>query len=215
MFQARPKIAIALLTAISAIGLLIIPTVAMGASSTTYRLNAGGPPLEGQPQWTRDSSERPSSYLTSPQSKTAFTNKSVDTTHSSLPTGTPSTMFMDTRNGPGRGALSYSFPVTAGDHEVRLYFAEIRTTQMALGARVMNVALENSTVLSNYDVFKAVGGHRGVMKSFTVTSDKTLDVRISATKSRPVVAGIEIVSLDTEPTPDPSMSMIITAPWPP
>jgi hypothetical protein len=207
MHQSRPKVAIALLAVLAAIGLVIVPTAAMGSSSqATYPLNAGGPALAGEPQWIRDTSRKPSVYVTSPTSRTAFTRKPVDMNHPSLRSALPPSMFMTQRNASSGGALSFAFPVSAGTYEVRLYFAEIRAKQMAPGARVMNVALENHTVLNNYDVFKAAGGHRGVMKSFTVTSDESLEIRITATQSRPMVNGLEIVSTGSAPAsvPEPS-----------
>ena len=116
-------------------------------------------------------------------------------------------MFMDVRNAPSTGALSFAFPVVQGTYQVRLYFAEIHAKQMATGARVMNVALENSAVLRNYDIFDDVGGHRGVMKSFTVTSDAMLDVTITATEGRPMVNGLEILGEnDGSPSPGPTPS---------
>ena len=206
MHQSRPKVAIALLAVLAAIGLVIVPTAAMGSSpQTSYRLNAGGTAIAGEPQWIRDTSRRPSVYVTSPTSRAAFTRKRVDTSHPSLPSATPATMFMSQRNASARRAMSYAFPVGEGTYEVRLYFAEIRAKQMAPGARVMNVSLENHTVLKNYDVFRAVGGHRGVMKSFTVSSDESLEIRITATESRPMVNGLEIVSTgdSSAPTSEP------------
>lgn len=70
--------------------------------------------------------------------------------------------------------------------------------------RVLNAALEDSNVLRNYDVFKAVGGHRGVMKSFSVNSGDMLDIRITATKGRPMVSAVEILGASDGLTPAPA-----------
>ncbi|MGH2702951.1 MAG: hypothetical protein ACRDJ2_14410, partial [Actinomycetota bacterium] len=70
MYEARPKVAIALLTALAAIGLLITPTTALGSSSpTVYRLNVGGRAIAAEPEWAPDTSSKPSVYVTSPTSK--------------------------------------------------------------------------------------------------------------------------------------------------
>jgi len=198
------KIALTIMTALSAVG-LSVPVAALNQSSATiYRLNAGGTGLAGTPQWQADTAKKPSSYVTSPSTKTAFTRLSVNTSHPSLPAGVPASMFQTQRNAPSDGSVSLAFPVESGAYEVRLFFAEVRATSMAAGSRVLDVSVEGSRVLSNYDVFQHVGGHKGVMKSFAVSSDKVLNVSVSANVGRPMLMGAEIIARDAAPTPTPT-----------
>ena len=198
------KIALSIMTALSAVG-LSVPVAALNQSSATiYRLNAGGTGLAGTPQWQADTAKKPSSYVTSPSTKTAFTRLSVNTSHPSLPAGVPASMFQTQRNAPSDGSVGLAFPVESGAYEVRLFFAEVRATSMAAGSRVLDVSVEGSRVLSNYDVFQHVGGHKGVMKSFAVSSDKVLNVSVSANVGRPMLMGAEIIARDAAPTPTPT-----------
>ncbi|MBA3291732.1 MAG: hypothetical protein H0U17_09610, partial [Actinobacteria bacterium] len=200
------KIALTIMTALSAVG-LSVPVAALNQSSATiYRLNAGGTALAGTPQWQADTAKKPSSYVTSPSTKTAFTRLSVNTSHPSLPAGVPASMFQTQRNAPSDGSVGLAFPVESGAYEVRLFFAEVRATSMAAGSRVLDVSVEGSRVLSNYDVFQHVGGHKGVMKSFAVSSDKVLNVSVSANVGRPMLMGAEIIARDEAPAPAPTPS---------
>jgi hypothetical protein len=90
--------------------------------------------------------------------------------------------------------MQWHFPVTAGSYEVRLAFAEIYEGAQSVGARVFDVAIEGTTVLDNYDVFANVGGYKGVVKSFTVSSDASLDITFGHVVENPAIKGIEILS---------------------
>ena len=83
------------------------------------------------------------------------------------------------------------FPGHAGHVRVRLYFAEIWFTSS--GARTFNVSIEGTQVLTGYDIVADVGAFTGVMKSFTVTADSSLDIVLSAVMENPKVSAIEIL----------------------
>ena len=69
---------------------------------------------------------------------------------------------MDRRPGPaelvavGARAFGFAVPVTNGAYRVRLHFVELNKT--AANARLFDVRLENSTVLSNFDIWSQAGG---------------------------------------------------------
>ena len=149
------------------------------AGAVEYRVNAGGPALTASPDWSEDSSLSPSPYGNGVQTgnRVFSTAAPIDMTHPSVPAGTPAAMLQseryDTADLP---PLTYSFPVTAGRHRVRLYFAENYTGAMAVGARVFDVTIEGQLVLDNYDVFAEVGANKAVVKTFDVQSDTTLQI---------------------------------------
>jgi hypothetical protein len=126
--------------------------------------------------------------------RTFSTASAINTSDPSVPAGTPAALFQTERWDPaGAPELQWSFPVTPGGYEVRLYFAEIYSGIQSAGARVFNVAIEGNPVLTNFDVYAAVGANKGLMKSFQVTSDSTLTIDFTHVKENPAVKGIEIL----------------------
>ena len=97
--------------------------------------------------------------------------------------------------------MEWTFPVTPGQYEVRLYFAEIYSGAWTVGKRRFDVLVEGSLVLDDYDVFAAAGANRGIMRAFTVTSDSALDVDFRQVAENPALKAIEIVAAGTPPGP--------------
>jgi len=95
------------------------------------------------------------------------------------------------------GVFTYTVPnLTAGEsYQVRLHFAEIAFRNA--GARVFNVAINGSTVLSNFDIFAtAGGGNKALVEQFTSAPDATGKITISYIKGTadvPKSSGIEII----------------------
>ncbi|MFV2066909.1 MAG: malectin domain-containing carbohydrate-binding protein, partial [Pirellulales bacterium] len=167
-----------------------------------YRVNAGGPELPGNPAWQADTAALPSTFLVAGSSgqEMSSTSQSIDLSDASIPVGTPESLFQTERWDDATGdELSLAFPVTPGTYEVRLYFAEIYDGAQASGARVFDVAIEGTTVLDNYDVFADVGGLKGVVQVFTVSSDDVLNIDFSHEVENPAIKAIEIVPVDTGP----------------
>ena len=69
---------------------------------------------------------------------------------------------------PAAPEMTWTFPVNAGQYQVKLFFAEIYFT--AAGQRTFNVTINGTQVLSNYDTVADVGPLKGVVKTFTVTA---------------------------------------------
>lgn len=173
--------------------------------AVVYRINAGGGEIVDSPAWSADSNASPSTYsnLDEGGNSSAFsTAAAIDMTSPSIPAGAPMALFQSERfDKPGGANLLWDFPVTPGEHEVRLYFAETFSGAQSPGVRVFSVQIEGVTVLDQYDVYADVGGFKGVVKSFTVTSDANLDIDFLRVLQNPAVKAIEIISLGDDPPP--------------
>ena len=134
------------------------------------------------------------------------TSAALDLSDSSLPPGIPAALFQSERYDNGEaGEMTWSFPVSPGTYEVRLYFAEIWFTTP--NSRIFGVSIEGSPVLTGYDIVADVGSMKGVAKSFVVASDSTLDVQFNRIVENPKVSAIEIL----EVTPQPAQAGVFPA----
>jgi fibronectin type 3 domain-containing protein len=92
------------------------------------------------------------------------------------------------------GVFTYTIPnLTAGSsHTVLLHFAE--TYFSAVGNRVFNVAINGTTVLSNFDIYATVGKNAALVEQFTATANSSGDIVIAFTNvtDQPLLMGIEI-----------------------
>jgi hypothetical protein len=93
------------------------------------------------------------------------------------------------------GISTYTIPgLTAGSqHTVLLHFAETYFT--AAGQRVFNVAINGTSVLSNFDIYANVGKNAALVEQFTATANSSGQIVIAftnGTADQPVVSGIEI-----------------------
>jgi hypothetical protein len=191
-----------LATAALAFGLVVLLGAPGGAGGAgpVHRVNVGGPALAATPGWSEDSQASPSPFVNTAASGNTTSSRAVaiDMTHPSLPVGTPAALFQTERYDAAGGAeMQWTFPVAAGKYEVRLYFAETYGPAQKIGGRVFNVSIEGSLVLDHYDIYLDVGGNKGVMKSFVVDSDGSLDIAFQHVVENPAVSGIEIVPVTT------------------
>ena len=94
------------------------------------------------------------------------------------------------------GVTTYTIPgMTAGSsYTVLLHFAEKYFT--ATGKRVFNVAINDTTVLSDFDIYKTAGAeYTAVEETFTATANSSGDIVIAftnGTANQPLIMGIEI-----------------------
>jgi len=169
--------------------------------ATIYAINAGGAAVAGALNWTADTQSAPSTYSNAvPTGSQIFsTGQSINLTDPSVPSGTPEAVFQSERWDPAGGSqMQWSFPVTPGSYQVRLYFSENYGGTQAPGARVFDVSIENQLVLDNYDMYADVGGYKGVVKTFQVTSDTSLDVVFGHVVENPSLKAIEISTLASQ-----------------
>jgi alkaline phosphatase D len=162
-----------------------------------YRINTGGPQIAGSPAWSADTTAAPSPFsnaTTGGNSAVGTSTAVINMTHPSIPAGTPMSIFQNERfDKAGVPNLLWDFPVTPGQYEVRLYFAETNATTSIVGGRVFDVMIEGATRLDNYDIFAEVGRNKAMVKSFIVTSDANLDIDFLRVTQNPTVTGIEIL----------------------
>src|SRR5436309_12259444 len=160
--------------AISALGTggSAVHAAAAAAPVVVYRVNAGGPALSGTPGWTADTTAAPSPYVNAAATGNTIysTTTAIDMSDASIPAGTPAALFQSERwDGPSVPEMQWNFSVTPGAYAVRLYFAELYSSAQTVGGPVFHVAIEGNPVLTNFDVYAAVGANKALMKSFQVT----------------------------------------------
>jgi N-acetylneuraminic acid mutarotase len=194
-------VALLLLSSVVLVATLSDSTEAAG--TVLYRVNSGGAAVAGSPAWSTDTKASPSPFLVA-QSATSSTASVIDMSDPSLPAGTPSEIFQAERyDAPGKSELTYAFPTTPGDYEVRLYFAEIYAPAFVAGARVFDVTVEDAVVLDNFDVFAQAGnaGNKAIMRSFVVSADDDIDIQLLHGVENPALKAIEILTGDGTPGP--------------
>ena len=132
-------------------------------------------------------------------------NRGAYSTGSSIAGTNDPTLYQTERYGLSDGVtpLTYQFTVATGTYTVNLKFAEIYYSQA--GQRVMNIAINGSTVLSNFDIVAAAGGpNTAVDRSFTVVSGGTITIQLVPVVSNLKVSAIEILPQgNTQLTEDP------------
>jgi hypothetical protein len=171
-------------------------TAAAAPGDVLHRANAGGSITSTSgPDW-----QPATDYLVTGGGETSSHGQpsSID---DSVPSGTPSQIWEAERWDPGGGdEMQYEFGVPSGQQvEVRLYFYDGYSGTSSVGDRVFDVSVEDQTV-ENFDIIEQYGDDTGAMKSFTVTSDGTIDVDFAHVTENPQINAIEIVS--TAPQPD-------------
>ncbi|MDZ7728373.1 MAG: malectin domain-containing carbohydrate-binding protein [Dehalococcoidia bacterium] len=99
-------------------------TAPVEPGSVIYRINAGGDALAGTPGWEADSGGSPSPLREHGIDVLAFPG-AIDTSHSSIPAGTPMDVFQSERYDPASGEeMQWDLPAEDGTYQVHLYFAE-------------------------------------------------------------------------------------------
>jgi len=182
-----------------ALAAVLAPVVGAGrvadAATTVYRLNAGGQ-LVGSPPWSPDTGFISGSALGTYSTSASIT---LDSSVQNVPTA----LFQTERwSADDREPMTFSLPASSGQYRVHLYFAEIWPGAFTTGARQFNVDLNGERVLTNYDIFAEVGGNRGTVKSFDVTTSDGIDVVLTHVDGRnnPKISGLRVVLLSPTPT---------------
>ncbi|MEX0289618.1 MAG: malectin, partial [Flavobacteriaceae bacterium] len=154
--------------------------------SFSLRINAGGPALTHNGEsFTADQ------YAVGGSS---YSNTSAQV----------SALYQTEHSGSAR-TFDYAIPLTNGDYDVKLHFAEIywgATGGGPLGSaqRVFDVSIEGNLVLDDYDIIADVNTETPVIKTFSVTvTDGTLNLNFDGTNAaggtdQAKVSAIEVVS---------------------
>ena len=99
------------------------------------------------------------------------------------------------------GNMTYTRPSLTPNapYTVNLHFAEIYFN--SVGAREFNVLINNTQVLTNFDIFAATGGENmAIVKSFPATANSSGQIVVQFTTgaaNNPKVSGIEILPVST------------------
>jgi hypothetical protein len=149
------------------------------AQSTVYQINCGG---------------SASSPYTADQYYSGGTARTV--TNAITTTGVTNPAPQGVYQAERYGAVTYTLPsLTAGaSYLVRLHFAELYWT--ATGKRKFNVAINNTTVLSSYDIYAATGArYKAIVREFTTTASSSGQIVIKLTNvtDNATIEGIQII----------------------
>jgi fibronectin type 3 domain-containing protein len=170
-------------------------TTLTGSSGTSIvSINADGPAVS-------DSGGGDNSFVADEDFSTGGTTYSVTNTitvPASVATiAAPAAVYQDAR----QGTVTYTIPgLTAGtSYTVRLHFAELYFS--AAGDRVFNVAINGTTVMSNFDIFAtAQAKYTAVVEQFTATANSSGDIVIAFTNGtvdQPMINGVEVLGSST------------------
>ena len=184
---------------------VIDPSVPVPAPSPwLYRINAGGPSLpslDSGPDWSGDTDG--SSPVRDGGSSAGW--DAVPAVAGSVPASTPRAVFDSERYAQSQ----WNLPVPAGTQvQVRLYFANRCGCTSAVGSRVFDVAIDGATVLDDFDIVQEAGDQTGTVRTFTVTSDGTLDIDLSNVVENALVNGIEVIDPGAATGPAPAVTAV-------
>jgi Malectin domain/Viral BACON domain len=105
------------------------------------------------------------------------------------------------------GDFSYAIPVANGAYAVMLHFAEI--IDSAPGQRVFNVAINGSTVLSNFDILTHVAPDVPLLEQFnTNATNGVVQISVTGVVGHGILNAIDVVPIAAPPPP--SLSVVTT-----
>jgi hypothetical protein len=178
-------------------GIEIVVAGAPAQPDVVYRVNANGPSivLAAGPGWMGDLDGSRSPYAFQGGQNAAGTGDAI-TPHTSVPVGTPMSIFQTERWDPADAPeMEWQFPVLSGEtYEVRLYVAETFVTSN--DERVYDVFVEGSLAFNDVDLFETYGHDVGAVLSVEVTmTDTSLDIGWVHVTENTQINGIEIIKL--------------------
>jgi hypothetical protein len=184
-------------------------TTPLGSSGTSIvSINAGGP-AESNSGGGDNSFVADEDYSTG---GTTYAVTNAITIPASVATiAAPAAVYQDAR----QGTVTYTIPgLNSGtSYTVRLHFAELYFS--AAGDRVFNVAINGTTVLTNFDIFATANANfTAVVEQFTATANSSGDIVIAftnGTKDQPMINGIEILGSSSGCSTVPSAPTGLTA----
>ncbi|MDE2019639.1 MAG: peptidoglycan-binding protein [Patescibacteria group bacterium] len=151
------------------------PVGVVSSTANSYFINAGGSAYTGSTgqYWIADAD---------------YINGWYNSSNAGIAgTGDPA-LYQTQRYG---GSFAYNFPVASGTYSVTLKFAEL--TQNSIGARVMNIAINGSMVLNNFDIYAQAGMNTALDKTFTVSAGNQISIQFTGTVGNAVVNAISVV----------------------
>lgn len=174
-------------------------TAGLGEWDLLGLINVGGENAENR--WLYDAFYADNYYSTS-------TNEVIDT--SGVSDAAPQSVYQTQNYGSGTESVSYFLPVEDGTYHVRLHWAEL--DNVASGYRVMDVYAQESLVLSDIDVFDAVGRFAAYAAEFEidVVGGSNLLIEIATqTAWRSFLSGIELYKVASG-VPSPTADVLVS-----
>lgn len=187
----HPLLAVALLLGVAIVAAAAVAPAPASAVDTPFRLNVGGGATGGF------AADNDGEYVTG--ESFTLTETDVDVKGTEL-----DDLYRSYRYYWGR--LNYAIPISPGEYEVRLHFAELWPGAFFRGSRVFNVYIGGVEADAQLDIFGLVGGRTALVRSYstTVGADGTLAIDLWAVQQNPALAGIEVLEPGAEP-PLPSL----------
>ena len=183
-------------------------TQASGSGTSIVSINAGGPAES-------NSGGGDNSFVADEDYNTGTTTYSVTNTitipASVATVAAPAAVYQSAR----QGTVTYTVPgLTAGtSYTIRLHFAELYFS--AAGDRVFNVAINGTTVLTNFDIYAtAKANYTAVVEQFTATANSSGDIVVAFTNGtidQPMINGVEVLGSSTSCSTVPSAPTGLTA----
>jgi hypothetical protein len=194
------KIVLGTFLALVVVYVLGFATTARAVAQDIVSINAGGPAES-------NSGGGDNSFVADKDYNAGTTTYAVTNTIT-IPAGVtnaaPAAVYQSAR----QGTVTYTIPgLTAGtSYTVRLHFAELYFS--AAGARVFNVAINGTTVLTNFDIYAtAKANYTAVVEQYTATANSSGQIVIAftnGTKDQPMINGVEVLGSSTGCTTVPS-----------
>ncbi|MDW3649614.1 MAG: putative Ig domain-containing protein [Bacteroidia bacterium] len=170
-----------------------------------YRVNCGGPlisSIDGGMDWGKDERSSPSSYLSSGGSNTASIHGGMNSYEASVDLSTtPTDIYKSERwDLMGGSQIEYSFPLSDGVYELRVYIGNEDNSTSTPGTRVFDISVEGSvpTLFKDIDL-SGKFGHRvgGVFIYPIIINDGSMEIKLINNIVNPLINGIEIISGDS------------------
>jgi beta-galactosidase len=160
-------------------------TTQAASGTDIVAINSGGPAVS-------NSGGGDASFIADEDFSGGGTDSSANTiTTAGVTNAAPMAVYQSER----AGTFTYIIPglVAGSTHTVLLHFAEFYWT--AAGKRVFNVAINGTTVLSNFDIYATAGANKALVEQFTATANSSGQIVITytnGTADQPKSSGIEI-----------------------
>ena len=170
------------------------PTGSNSANSQ-YFINTGGPDVIGTNGivWTGDANAGVNAFIASP-TLTYTTTQTVSTSADIQSLGAVPALFSTERYSANMADMHWNFPVTPGDYQVHLFFAEIFKGAAQVNGRVFGINIEGDTLIDSLDVYAQSGSsHRALVRSFMISSDNNLSLTLLGLQQNPAIKAIAIV----------------------
>ncbi|MEO9891022.1 malectin domain-containing carbohydrate-binding protein [Aurantibacter sp.] len=162
-------------------------TISVSNDSPSIRINSGGPAFTfNDLDWSEDQYNLGGGDDSNPIAIANTTNDELYQTERYHTSGT----------------LVYEIPVTAGNYDVNLHFAEIyygvagAGSSGGVGSRVFNIDVEGQEQIANYDIIEQAGGSAtAVIESLSgiVVNDGSLTITLTSVVENPKISGIEVL----------------------